>query len=647
MTLYSAINPYPVILNQTGTGLNGGSVYIGLAGQDPQTFPMQVYWDEGGTIPAAQPLATIGGYIYRSGSPAQAYPAGQPYSIRVLDRFGTQIFEDLSVSGALATLVSGLASAASGAGAGLIGFSQSATYDRSTDGYKDQQTVSPMDHPYNAAGDGATDDTTAVNAATAEIALRGVRGPILLDKSFKVSSTTAWSNPYGIQPLGSGGVFAPITGGLQQLSTYSDVPGRLVIGREYLRRVFQRAALGQSGTWGRIGCFLYGDSTVANGYMSVTTEAYLKALFEIRGVGNIAITNRGAAGTMVSALDALPDLSPTTDLIIIKYGINDGGNPEATRLATFQSTFDAKLAAIRADPNGSVGSLAIVLVGPNTTGDTPNGRDERWYEQLRGVYVTLARKYQCVYIDVYGAFKDPRGGAGLWLDNPFGDGRGIHPLDPLGFPLWTLVADSIITQGEGVTFGTSSFRNLSSTVFAPINGALPSQWSFGQSVGRAQVGSGWPREGVVSNLRNPDGPTLQILWPFAQNDTRMMIRTAYTTGDTFNRWTSAPENLSLSNGWVAAGTVSGTVYATPGAFIDVSGVVHLRGGMKSGTTAAGTLVATLPAGMIPANDETFTCQSSTATPVGFRVAAGTGQLTLLTTGDATVTSLSNIKFLAA
>ncbi len=121
MTLYSAINPYPIFLNQIGTGLNGGAVYIGAANQDPQTNPIAVYWDDAGSTPATQPLDTIGGYIVRAGTPAQAYPATDDYSIRVRDRFGSQVFYATSVSGPLANFIAALASTSAGSGADLVG----------------------------------------------------------------------------------------------------------------------------------------------------------------------------------------------------------------------------------------------------------------------------------------------------------------------------------------------------------------------------------------------------------------------------------------------------------------------------------------------------------------------------------------------
>lgn len=93
MINFSISNQLPIFLATNGTGLNNGKVYIGQPNQDPQTFPKTVYWDEAGTDPVDQTngIPTIGGYITRAGSPATIYVSGY-YSIRVLDRFGSQVY---------------------------------------------------------------------------------------------------------------------------------------------------------------------------------------------------------------------------------------------------------------------------------------------------------------------------------------------------------------------------------------------------------------------------------------------------------------------------------------------------------------------------------------------------------------------------
>lgn len=125
MTIFSIGSQLPVFLGLNGSGLNGGKIYIGLPGQDPQTFPKTVYWDDAGTDPVDQTngIPTIGGYITRAGNPATIFVDG-PYSIRALDRFGAQVFylpvvQDLSVA-----LADFIAAVASPSGSSLVGFQQ-------------------------------------------------------------------------------------------------------------------------------------------------------------------------------------------------------------------------------------------------------------------------------------------------------------------------------------------------------------------------------------------------------------------------------------------------------------------------------------------------------------------------------------------
>lgn len=162
MANYAVENPYPVILGTNGSGLNAGSVYIGVAGQDPETNPITVYWDEAGTNPASQPLTTIGGYIWNAGTPAQIYGPSE-YSIRVRDRFGAQVFYDANVGGPLADFVASLATSA---GAGLIGFDQTVAYDHGTLGGRAVDLPRSLKAaPYYAAA--AADDTDAMLALAA------------------------------------------------------------------------------------------------------------------------------------------------------------------------------------------------------------------------------------------------------------------------------------------------------------------------------------------------------------------------------------------------------------------------------------------------------------------------------------------------
>ncbi len=185
MTFYSIVNPYPVILNQVGGGLNGGKVYIGVAGQDPQTNPVTVYWDTSGTIPAAQPLTTIGGYIWNAGTPAQVYGPTE-YSIRVRDRLDVEIFYDPHVKGELSDFI---ASLSGNAGASLIGTSSGDTLQEVLNRYdaRDVNTAHVADYlPITA------DFKAACQAAVDAIGAFGV--VVIPAGDFTLSGRVSWSN---------------------------------------------------------------------------------------------------------------------------------------------------------------------------------------------------------------------------------------------------------------------------------------------------------------------------------------------------------------------------------------------------------------------------------------------------------------------
>ena len=93
--------PLPMLLDLNGNGLSGGAVYIGIAGQDPQTFPQTCYWDAAGTVPASQPISTQAGYFVNAGNIAQLYGPTN-YSMRVLDSNGALVWYQATITNSLA-----------------------------------------------------------------------------------------------------------------------------------------------------------------------------------------------------------------------------------------------------------------------------------------------------------------------------------------------------------------------------------------------------------------------------------------------------------------------------------------------------------------------------------------------------------------
>ena len=91
--------PFPIFFDKAGKPLDSGYVYIGEYGKNPQTDPIQTFWDEALTQPAVQPIRTINGYYSQNGSPAKLYISGSACSITVLDKNKLLVFSDLKSNG--------------------------------------------------------------------------------------------------------------------------------------------------------------------------------------------------------------------------------------------------------------------------------------------------------------------------------------------------------------------------------------------------------------------------------------------------------------------------------------------------------------------------------------------------------------------
>ena len=151
MTPLSIQVPFPVFQDRDGQPLENGYVWVGVANLNPQTNPVVAYYDAALTVPAAQPLRTLNGYISRAGTPAQLYIDGVNYSILVQDSKGSMVYNFPDGSG-ISPNASGVIYDPAGTGAVATNVQA-----------KLRQTVSVMD--FGAVGDGVTNDTAAIQAA--------------------------------------------------------------------------------------------------------------------------------------------------------------------------------------------------------------------------------------------------------------------------------------------------------------------------------------------------------------------------------------------------------------------------------------------------------------------------------------------------
>jgi len=153
MSALSIQVPFPVFQGRDGQPLENGYVWIGEPNLNPQTNPVVAYYDAALTIPAAQPLRTLNGYISRAGTPAQIYVDGVNFSILVQDSKGSMVYNFPDGTGVSPTVnASDVIYDPAGVGAVPTNVQD-----------KLRETVSVKD--FGAVGDGVANDTAAIQAA--------------------------------------------------------------------------------------------------------------------------------------------------------------------------------------------------------------------------------------------------------------------------------------------------------------------------------------------------------------------------------------------------------------------------------------------------------------------------------------------------
>jgi hypothetical protein len=156
MSALSIQPPYPAFAGADGLPLENGYIWIGAANLDPQGNPITIYWDAALTIPAGQPVRTLNGYPSRNGTPARLY-VNSDYSIQVQNKNGSVVYSAPAATERYSDVV-------------VTANAEDVIYDPPFTGAvqtnveaKLAQTVSVKD--FGAVGDGATDDTAAIQAA--------------------------------------------------------------------------------------------------------------------------------------------------------------------------------------------------------------------------------------------------------------------------------------------------------------------------------------------------------------------------------------------------------------------------------------------------------------------------------------------------
>lgn len=445
------------------------------------------------------------------------------------------------------------------------------------------------------------------------------------------------NNEYGIEIDARRGRLFDYSG--VQLSTYSDPRSRFVTGEQYLHYAINKMILADGFTPAKKTYILWsGDSTV----VGVNSEAWPPAtisnqLAKNYGIMDVQNTALGHSGKTLyewgfSYIDTEWSVFSAADLIILRWGINDPYY--GYTLAQIKSALDRGLSKLRA--NKSVAQQSIIIMAPNATADTPNGRDEKWYEQLTAVLRAKAKQYQCMFFDTYAFYQDARNGAGVWLDNPYGDGRGIHPDFTFSSQLMTELMRHVYGSCAAVNGKSNILSNTGSSVQTVQGSYQPSAFQLGISIWRTDpVDNSWPISGSVTVERSVDLISVQRLTGYSNDNQQITLTRFASGGSNWSKWRGMQNTMEplLVNGWTVGASRTATYQKS------LEGVITIGATLVAGTVTTGTTIANLPVGFRPKSDISYIACGTNTTIATINILAN-GNINVQSVPSGAILSLS-------
>jgi len=201
------------------------------------------------------------------------------------------------------------------------------------------------------------------------------------------------------------------------------------------------------------------------------------------------------------------------------------------------------------------------------------------------------------------------------MDNPYSDGRAIHPADVMNLWIADAIQRMVFPGGLRGKLAGNGLRNVAGVEDAGSVTRLPSAYDYGITIGRAQGSvSAWPLDGSVITVRSKDETVLQILYPYKDADRSAfqfrMGRSAVLVGEaaTWGAWVSAGGGGAASQANISPATgftlpASGQARAVKeGSQVICEGYITKS---TPGVLAAGTVVGTMPAGFRPISEASY------------------------------------------
>lgn len=379
-----------------------------------------------------------------------------------------------------------------------------------------------------------------------------------------------------------------------------------------------------------------GDSTTAGDNAGGYTPSFIGSLVSSDlGLARHQHVNSGHSGKAATHWDSLylgQDIvnHPDMNVYIARWGINDGfwhNNVE-----TYIDAMDSALTNLRVFKD--VEDLAIVVVSPSSTFDDPTNRGTAWYESIIPELRKICRKHQAMFVDIYAIWQDAKQGAlntgssstgKRWLDNPYGDGRGIHPdaafACQIGLRITELIVKPALVKSN---IKNNMVANIHPDQFRPLSNVQPNNYPRFIGCYTVNQSDGWPFDGKLRTTRNGSKVIQELFITTAEDTTEVgnvipkkkIVRFGDATAGLWSKWYNRAVAPGLVGGWTQHNSqVQKYVHRE-------DGLCTIEGSVENGID--GNPIFSIPVEMRPTSNKRFITLSS----AGFY-----GIVTVQTNGD--------------
>lgn len=216
-----------------------------------------------------------------------------------------------------------------------------------------------------------------------------------------------------------------------------------------------------------------GDSTTDGTYLNSTKykiNHIIENMSHKHKMSNVHCVNSGWLAKKTSDWKntyLASDITEAPDVIVVRWGINDRRHDVS--MATIDNNLRYCVNQLRTTLGTGCG---IIMMTPNTCSSTYlNTVDEYWNEQMRSMYMAIAKDYKCAFIDTYALFQNCKDGANLWTDILY-----LHPLSNLQMQICSKVFDFLFPSyiidfySHSVNSITTTTHNVDSDVTLFVKG---------------------------------------------------------------------------------------------------------------------------------------------------------------------------------